>query len=383
MNKPNKTFIDFFRCVITDDGKEGFLDLFSKAFSDIPYKIVRKEEKGRDGYRHLIELQIPDAPKGEDLFASLCFANRVETKTTKRTDQKNTCLINISGSGCAMVNSWKKAHDVLITDSKFHITILHITYDVYEGDWIRDVYERWMTSPEDWRIGTSGRLAEFTHIGGDPKMLNTNGHTLNYSAIKNGCLVQIYQKGIELLINSKIGMPIISISGEYEPQKENESLLDFLSRTKGLSLSDYITLSNGAKVQIGKWLRYEVKISDKKAYIPNEAMYNSDPYFCVNKVTTELLGDVAPIRRAQKINAVQEYTPLVHMKRQYGKSLYKAIKERGLIEVLNFLLSHIDRDEGNTYLSPAEARKIRDMIKENPRVFEIPVDDINTLSNAI
>jgi len=382
MNRPNKTFIDFFRCVITDDGNEGFLALISKAFSDISYKVVRKEEKGRDGYRHLIEFHIPDAAKGEEVFASICYGDRPKTEISRGTNQRGTCLLNISGSGCSLVYSWRKVHDVLTLDPIFHITVLHITYDVYEGDWIKDVYQRWMASPQDWRIGTTGRLAEFTHIGGDPKILNLNGHTLNYGLIKNGCQVQIYQKGIQFLKN-KYGLPIISIAGEYEPKREDESFSEFLSRTRGMSLTDFIPLENGASVQVGKWLRYEVKITDKKSYIPHEAMYNSDPYFCVNKITTELLSDVAPIRRSPKLKGVKEFAPLVHMKRQYGKSLYKSIKESGILTVFNFLLSDIHRAGEDFHISPSEARQIRDMILQNPRVFQLPFDDVKKLANSI
>lgn len=219
------------------------------------------EGKGLRGYKHSVTLVAHVGSKKQPM-GFIAWGGEA---------QKGSCLVTISGSGCALFNDWSEVRD-LIEFLEAKITRLDLAVDFLNGEYtVEDAVDFYKAG----RFSTSGRPPATSQAG---DWLNSRERTLYIGKAKNGKVCRAYEKGQQL----------------GDPNS--------------------------------KWTRYEVQFGSRDRVIPLDALTDRDRYFAgAYPVLADLInqaGDVIPTQRTEGEVTLSHL--LIHLRRTYGKAIHCA-----------------------------------------------------------
>lgn len=228
-------------------------------------RILRRPVSGRVTGRHLlgfseeIEL-VAHVGSRKQPMGSICHGGEA---------QKGRWLLQITGSGCALVPSWPAMVELLETlDAK--ITRLDLCVDFLDGQWtVDDARDSYIAG----RFIGRGREPGTSQAG---DWVHNRSRTFYVGAAKNGKVFRAYEKGHQL--------------GDLS----------------------------------SNWVRFEVQFGNRDRVIPFDALLERDKYFAgAYPVLADALIDAEP-ERIETTRTEGEVTLghlLTHLRRGYGKAI--------------------------------------------------------------
>lgn len=224
------------------------------------------EGKGLRGYRHSVTL-MAHVGSVKQLFGFIAWGGEA---------QRGSCLVSISGGGCALVDDWQQIKD-FISELHGKITRLDLAVDFLNGEYtVDDAVEFYKAG----RFTLSGR-APCTSQAGD--WLNERERTLYIGKAKNGKVCRVYEKGHQL--------------GNMD----------------------------------SNWTRFEVQFGSRDRVIPLDALTNRDAFFAgAYPVLGDLLDRAGERIATQRAEGEITLAHLIkHMRSAYGKALHCAMETEG------------------------------------------------------
>ena len=196
------------------------------------------------------------------------------------TSQRGTCLVIITGKGCALVWDWAS-----LVKGLAHlcpkISRIDIACDFPYGEY---TFDQSLLMLKSGKFNVKGRQPK-SRVDGD-WIDGIRGRTLYIGISGNGKMLRVYERGIML---GDIGSP---------------------------------------------WIRYEVQFTNRDRVIPLVALCNPDPYFAgaYPALTEMLLVAAIPISTKRKVANLSLSHKLHHLKLSYGATIAEAMATTGASE---------------------------------------------------
>lgn len=176
----NAAIVDFLNCTFPFSSHTGLHDFFQELLSILGHAFTPaiNRNAGKYGYEHSFTLGNSKA-----LFAY--------------GGNGGTGFLSFSGEACHQIPNWQKLVNYLEHNLKAHITRWDGAYDDYEGAYsINDALQMY----QDGLFNSGGRSPQMDQRGNwiEP---DGRGRTLYIGSSKNGKLIRIYEKGMQLGIS--------------------------------------------------------------------------------------------------------------------------------------------------------------------------------------
>ena len=268
----NAAIVDWLNCSFTINSDFSLDSFFGTLLPILGFSFSPAVDRGRGcyGYKKSFELGANKA-----LFA--IGGNR------------GTAFLSFSGDSCHQIPNWQKLVAFLSDDLNARITRVDLAYDDFEG--IHTVNHA-LRMYQEGLFTNGGREPQMDHRGNWFKP-DGRGRTLYIGSSKNGKLIRIYEKGMQL------GIP-------FHP-----------------------------------WVRWEVQLGNKDRDIPWETVFEAGKYLagCYKNALDWISEEQSRIRTLQKISTVSYEALTHHASVGYGKLINTMFQVEGSAEkVVNKLI---------------------------------------------
>jgi phage replication initiation protein len=220
-------------------------------------ELIGEEGRGIFGFDQSIKLF---AKVGSGVFAIGCLAFGGEA-------QRGRWMLQLTGAGCPAVRNWGRLA-ILLKALDARITRLDLAVDYLDGEYTVDDAVRMHDAGEF----NSGGRPPSTSVAGD-WLSGEHGRTLYVGSAKNGKMLRVYEKGLQL----------------GDPRSQ--------------------------------WVRFEVQLGNRDRVIPFEAMTERDQFLAgCYPALQQMLGVAAESIETSRTEGAATLSHLMfHMKRSYGK----------------------------------------------------------------